>query len=184
MLKSWTTSINKVSHIIIICLFAISVFSCTENQTTNNQKSVSKMTEESLLKANRYLVRTEEENIQDFLLRYKWNMESSGTGLRYLIEPSGSGTKVQYGNLVTLSYTIRLLSGDIVKSSDREGLMKFTAGKGGVEAGLEEGIKMMRKGDKAKFILPSHLAFGLLGDGDNIPSKATLVYEIEITDIQ
>ncbi|KAF0129556.1 MAG: FKBP-type peptidyl-prolyl cis-trans isomerase [Bacteroidetes bacterium] len=184
MLKSWTTSINTLSRFLTIVVFGCSVISCTENQTTNKQKSVSKTTEESLLKANRYLVRSEEENIQDFLVRYKWDMESTGTGLRYLIEPSGSGTKVQYGNLVTLSYTIRLLSGDIVKSSDREGLMKFTAGKGGVEAGLEEGIKMMRKGDKAKFILPSHLAFGLLGNGDNIPSKATLVYEIEITDIQ
>jgi FKBP-type peptidyl-prolyl cis-trans isomerase len=165
-------------------VFISSIISCADSQTSNKQKPVNKSTEESLLKANKYLVRTEEENILDFLNRYKWDMKSSGTGLRYLIETTGEGRKVQYGDRVSLSFTIRLLSGDIVKSSNVEGLLQFTAGKGGVEAGLEEGIKMMRRGDKAKFILPSHLAFGLLGNGDKIPPKASLVYEIEITDIQ
>jgi len=38
----------------------------------------------------------------------------------------------------------------------------------------------MRQGDRAKLIVPSHLAFGLLGDLKKIPAGATLVYDIEI----
>jgi FKBP-type peptidyl-prolyl cis-trans isomerase len=57
---------------------------------------------------------------------------------------------------------------------------EFLIGQSDVEAGLEEGIRLMRTGDRAKLILPSRLAFGLLGDGKKIPPGATLVYDIEL----
>ena len=41
----------------------------------------------------------------------------------------------------------------------------------------------MKVGDKAKFIIPSHLAFGLLGDENKIPKRATLVYDVELIDV-
>jgi FKBP-type peptidyl-prolyl cis-trans isomerase FkpA len=52
-----------------------------------------------------------------------------------------------------------------------------------VEAGLEEGILLMHKGGKAKFILPSHLAFGLIGDQNKIPGKSTLIYDVNLIDL-
>ena len=58
--------------------------------------------------------------------------------------------------------------------------MVFTVGKGEVISGLEEGILLLHIGDKAKFIIPSHLAYGLLGDDNEIPTKATLIYDIEV----
>jgi FKBP-type peptidyl-prolyl cis-trans isomerase len=42
----------------------------------------------------------------------------------------------------------------------------------------------MHVGDRAKFIVPSHLAFGLLGDQNKIPQHATLVYDIELVKIK
>ena len=42
----------------------------------------------------------------------------------------------------------------------------------------------MKVGDIAKFILPSHLAFGLLGDEEKIPKRATLVYHVELLTIK
>ncbi len=52
-----------------------------------------------------------------------------------------------------------------------------------VESGLHHGVKHLSVGDKAKFILPSHLAFGTYGDGEKIPSKATLLYDLELIEI-
>ena len=49
---------------------------------------------------------------------------------------------------------------------------------------LEEGILLLKEGDRAKFIIPSHLAFGLLGDMKKIPAKAVLVYDIELIKIK
>jgi FKBP-type peptidyl-prolyl cis-trans isomerase len=49
---------------------------------------------------------------------------------------------------------------------------------------LEEGILLLKKGSKATFIMPPHLAHGLLGDDDRIPSRAILRYEIEVIDVK
>ena len=62
--------------------------------------------------------------------------------------------------------------------------MKNGLGSGGVESGLEEGILLLKLGDKARFIIPSYLAHGLSGDQDKIPPKATLIYTIKIIDLE
>ena len=111
-------------------------------------------------------------------------MEKTGTGLRYMIYEHGNGTKADNGKTAELKYSLRLLSGENIYTSDERGLKEFEIGKGGVESGLEEGILFLKKGDHVKFIIPSHLAFGLLGDGDKIPAKATLVYDIELINIK
>ncbi|HMM10894.1 MAG TPA: FKBP-type peptidyl-prolyl cis-trans isomerase [Bacteroidales bacterium] len=139
---------------------------------------------ESLIKANRYLLRSEEEDIADFLRRYGWKMQKSGTGLRYEIESAGTGETAKYGQLVTLQYRVMLLTGEVIYNSDDLGYKQFIVGKGGVETGLEEGILLLRKGDKAKFVLPSHLAFGLLGDSEKIPPRSPIIYIIKVIDIQ
>lgn len=49
--------------------------------------------------------------------------------------------------------------------------------------GLNYVIKFLNKGENAKIILPSYLAFGELGTGNIIPPFTPLVYEISINDI-
>ena len=41
----------------------------------------------------------------------------------------------------------------------------------------------MREGDKAKAIIPSHLAYGFIGDEKQIPKRATLIYDIEVLNV-
>ncbi len=183
MHRTWITIIKSLFLLISVFLQILFLNACDANSPQSKPKT-KESTEETLEKANRYLVRSEEEQIKDLIRRYQWKMNATGTGLRYLIDSTGTGRKIKYGDKLTLKYTIRLLNGDVVKTSDETGPMQFVAGKGGVESGLEEGILMMRKGDKAKFILPSHLAFGLLGDGEKIPPRTALIYEVEISDIQ
>lgn len=159
------------------------LFSCGQPNEPG-EKTSSKNLVESLLKANKQLVRTEDQQINDFISRYGWKMNETGTGLRYLIYKNGEGEKVIKGKEVTISYTVSLLNGEVCYSSEKSGNKIFIVGKGGVETGLEEGILFLKKGDRAKIILPSHLAFGLVGDGDKIPAKATLVYDLEILEIK
>jgi FKBP-type peptidyl-prolyl cis-trans isomerase len=42
---------------------------------------------------------------------------------------------------------------------------------------------MLREGDKARFILPPHIAHGLLGDENRIPPRSVIVYEVELLNI-
>ena len=139
--------------------------------------------EKQLMEANQHVVKTEARHIEDFLARYKWDMKETGSGLFYMIYEQGTGEKAAKGMVATIAYTIKLITGDIVYSSESAGPLAFQIGKGDVISGLEEGILLLKRGDKAKFIIPSHLAYGLVGDGDLIPGKATLIYDIELLKI-
>ena len=51
--------------------------------------------------------------------------------------------------------------------------------------GLETGVRRMREGEKAKFIIPSHLAFGSSGSSTEIvPPFTTVIYEVELLKVQ
>ena len=52
-----------------------------------------------------------------------------------------------------------------------------------VESGLHEGVQLMRVGDKSRMIMPPHLAHGILGDGDCIPRRAIIIYDVELLNI-
>lgn len=165
----------------ILLALLMSVFACSgrQNPDKKSNKDIPNV-EESLIKANKHVVKAENEQIDRFIERYRWQMEKTGSGLRYHIYENGTGEKVQTGRIATLKFEVRLITGDIIYSSKEDGLKEFLIGRGGVESGLEEGILLLRVGDRAKFIIPSHLGFGLLGDQDKVPPKSTLIYDIEL----
>jgi len=140
--------------------------------------------QEAFATSNQRLIETEEEAINDFVNRYGWEMQETGSGLRYRITSSGEGSRASNGQTAVVDYTIYLLTGDPVYSSDNEGEpLMFTIGQGGVVSGLEEAILLLREGDQAIFIMPSHLAHGLPGDGKSIPRRATIIYEVELLEL-
>jgi len=155
------------------------------NQTQDQKKKVDPADyEEELMEANKRVVKTEAQHIEDFLIRYKWKMEESGSGLRYMIYEEGEGPKTEKGQAATINYSIKSITGDLVYSSEELGPLIFIIGNGEVISGLEEGILYMNVGDKAKFIIPSHLAYGLVGDGNLIPAKSTLIYDVELINLK
>jgi len=171
----------------VLLFFMISIFnSCkSEQKPVNASKSYSaEELKEPMEKVNRYLLRKEEEEINNLIKRYGWKMEVSQTGLRSMIYQRGKGKAVTRGHMVFLKHTVKLIDGTLIYDYQTDGLKSFVVGRGGVESGLEEGILMLHVGDKAKFILPSHLGFGLLGDNNRIPPKATLVYDIEVVTLE
>jgi FKBP-type peptidyl-prolyl cis-trans isomerase len=151
---------------------------CDRNDPGKAMKNPSRY-QEPLIKANQEAVRKENEQIEDFIRRHNWKMETTSTGIRIMILKQGIGAKTQPGMTVKLSYTVSLLNGDMVYTSLIDGPLVFEVGKGQVITGLEEAILLLRVGDRAKIIIPSHLAFGLIGDQNKILHKATLVYDMD-----
>jgi FKBP-type peptidyl-prolyl cis-trans isomerase FkpA len=154
--------------------------SCNNASQPSAVNPAHSVTTDSLINYNKMEVKSEDEEISDFIARHQWTMIKTPTGLRYMIYHKGHGEQAAVGKHATIGYSVRLLNGDLMYSSDQRGTREFEVGHGGVESGLEEGILFLHVGDRAKFIVPSHLAFGLLGDQDKIPQRATLVYEIEL----
>lgn len=169
---------KRVGYIVLLAVFIL-FYSCAEKPKENYQVSDSQI-KKSLEKANRYLVSDEEEDINNYIARHQLNMEATGTGMRYQILKSGDGPLIRPGQTVTLEYVLNNIMGDIVYSSENDGVMSFVVGCGDVVSGLDEAMRYLHRGDVAKVIVPSHLGYGLLGDQKEIPARSTLIYTVKI----
>lgn len=182
-------SFHKISHFreitLIGCMLILSLSACRSNQKEEQPKEIdTKKLEEPLIHANKQAVKEEEIQINNYIKRRNWKVKETGSGLRYGIYKKGDGAKAEGGKIAVLNYSVELINGEKIYSSEESGTKEFLIGRGGVESGLEEGILLLRVGDRAKFIIPSHLGYGLLGDQDKVPSKSTLIYDIELLELK
>jgi len=106
------------------------------------------------------------------------------SGLKYIDLKVGTGESPQVGRRVTVHYTGWLLNGEKFDSSiDRKEPFQFVLGRGMVIKGWDEGVSTMKVGGKRKLIIPPELAYGKSGIGP-IPPNATLVFEVELLEIE
>ena len=166
-----------------ILIFIIIFFSCNRVKEDEN-KTVVRRSKKSLEKVNKLLVEKDSEQIKSYVDRRDWEMKQSNSGLWFMIYKEGKGSKIKKGDFITFKYELSLLNGTLCYSSEDLGAKSFIVGKGGVEGGLEEGVLLLNLGSKARFILPPHLAHGLIGDENRIPARASIVYDIEILKIE
>ena len=171
-------------HGLVMLLFVLALLSGCNDTPSKPVTTDDPRLKESLEKANRYLANDEEEDIKTYINRHHLNMVETGTGLRYQIVKEGEGSQIQPGQQVTLEYVLYNIMGDIVYSSDNDGIKTFDAGCGVVEKGLDEAVLFLHEGDVAKVIIPSHLGYGLLGDRNRIPERATLIYTLNVVKVK
>lgn len=110
--------------------------------------------------------------------------EKTDSGLRYKILNKGDGPKAENGKKVSVHYEGSLTNGQVFDSSfQRNQPIDFQLGVGQVIPGWDEGIGLLRVGDKARLIIPSHLAYGSAGAGGVIPPNASLIFDVELVKI-
>ena len=113
------------------------------------------------------------------------NQVTTPTGLQYVEEVVGNGNLAQPGQRVTVHYTGWLTDGTKFDSSvDRGQPFKFNLGAGEVIKGWDEGVSGMKVGGKRKLTIPSDLGYGARGAAGAIPPNATLVFDVELLDVQ
>ncbi|UCH15064.1 MAG: FKBP-type peptidyl-prolyl cis-trans isomerase [Bacteroidales bacterium] len=164
---------------IALILMSIFLFSCRQEPRTLTEEEYREK-RKSLIEVNKLLVKKDSAKIADYIKRENWDMVETKTGLWYMIYEKGKGEKSKEGLFATIHYNVRLLDGTLCYSSDSLGPKRFKIGRGSVESGLEEGILLLVVGDKAKFIMPPHLAHGLVGDDNRIPARSIIVYDVEL----
>ncbi len=111
--------------------------------------------------------------------------EKTDSGLRYQFIQRGEGKKAENGKTVSVHYEGSLENGKVFDSSyPRKKPIDFRLGEGQVIEGWDEGIALLRVGDKARFVIPSHLGYGSRGAGGAIPPNATLIFDVELMDVK
>ena len=110
---------------------------------------------------------------------------TTASGLIYEDTVVGAGAEAQAGQFVTVHYTGWLTNGSKFDSSkDRNDPFQFPLGMRHVISGWDEGVQGMKVGGTRKLTIPPQLGYGARGAGGVIPPNATLVFEVELLEIQ
>jgi peptidylprolyl isomerase len=127
--------------------------------------------------------------VKDKVVAKMWDVDSTlfkttPSGLKYAIITQGEGPAVEAGKVVTVQYSGYLSDGTMFDSSvERDEPIQFVVGQGQVIPGWDEGFLLLKKGDKARFIVPPQLGYGTM-QLEKIPANSTLIFDIEIINIQ
>lgn len=96
----------------------------------------------------------------------------------------GTGAEAVAGKRVTVHYRGTLTSGKQFDASyDRMEPFTFKLGAGQVIKGWDQGVAGMKIGGKRKLTIPPELGYGARGAGNVIPPNATLVFEVELLEV-
>lgn len=108
---------------------------------------------------------------------------TTASGLQYEVLVEGSGPKPQATDTVVTHYHGTLTDGTVFDSSvERGSPASFPVNR--VIPGWTEALQMMSVGSKWRLVVPPELAYGERGAGGAIPPNATLVFEVELLEIQ
>ena len=109
----------------------------------------------------------------------------TASGLSYQDSRVGSGAQPVKGKLVKVHYTGWLVNGTKFDSSvDRKEPFEFVIGAGQVIPGWDEGVMSMKVGGKRRLNIPAKLGYGTRGAGRVIPPNSTLIFDVELLDVQ
>jgi peptidyl-prolyl cis-trans isomerase A (cyclophilin A) len=115
------------------------------------------------------------------LYKVSAGFQQTDSGLRYQIIQEGTGQQAAAGQTVSVHYKGQLLDGTVFDSSyKRQQPIDFVLGQGQVIPGWDEGVSLLKVGDKARFVIPSDLAYGSRGAGGVIPPDAALIFDVEL----
>lgn len=137
------------------------------------------------------------EDIKKYAQDNSLDVKSTPSGLHYVITEEGEGDKIEKGDSAKVHYAGKLLTGqlfdtsleDVAKANNRfqpgrpYTPFPLVVGVGGVIPGWDEGLQLLRQGDKATLLIPSNLGYGPQGAGRNIPPNATLIFDVEIVEV-
>lgn len=136
---------------------------------------------DSLVKENRDIkARKQKEFLEEN--KKKAGVITTPSGLQYEVITLGTGAKPTLESNVEVNYEGKTIDGKVFDSSYERGTT--TSFKlSNVITGWQEGLQLMPVGSKFRFYIPSELAYGERGAGNDIEPNATLIFEVELLNI-
>lgn len=127
----------------------------------------------------------DDQKIKDFLAKNKINnAKRTDTGLYYVVKSAGNGAAVGQGDMVSVHYKGTLMeNGTQFDASKPDQPLQYSAKLGQMIPGFDEGVAFLKEGGKADLYLPSHLAYGGMGQGP-IPPFSVLKFEVELVKVE
>ena len=161
-----------------ITILFFGIISCVKQspQIPSNKITEIDNDRSSLLKINGNLIR-KEDSLLAIIAKKKGSFKKNNIGFWYQIFNTGKGESIADSSLCKFDYQLFKINDKFIQSGQKT----IIIGKKQSIIGLEEGLKMMHKGDSATFIIPWYLAYGMTGDDNLILPYTSLIYKLKVT---
>jgi FKBP-type peptidyl-prolyl cis-trans isomerase len=132
---------------------------------------------------NKYLSEKEQDILAAYVARQQLDMQQSPSGYYYQIVEQGGGVAVADGDAVRLFGRIFLLNGAPCYSYTEQHPLDVMVGTHAEIKILNTALLGMKEGSRVRFVFPAHMAFSLLGDGNKIPPRSSLVCDFVVAKV-
>ncbi|MES2863940.1 MAG: gliding motility-associated peptidyl-prolyl isomerase GldI [Bacteroidota bacterium] len=171
-----------------ILLVGLSIFltSCSEqNARQPISRSTGTFMKESIDR-NKKMNSQEKETIAKIIKKdtaHIYNISEKGFWYAYQTKSSANVFPVK-GDVVSFDYEVTDLYGNSIYTAEELKTQTYHVDKQNIMNGLRNGIKLMHKGDKVKFIFPSQSAYGYHGDDKKIGTNQPIICIVTLNDIK
>jgi FKBP-type peptidyl-prolyl cis-trans isomerase len=127
--------------------------------------------------------------LSDYLAAHKLTATKAPWGTYVVITNPGTGDNINDTSVAVVNYTGRTIQDTVFDSNTdpkfghKEPIMVDLNQLNSVILGWNDGLKMLKKGSKAQFYIPSSLGYGKTGNGEKIKANENLIFDIEVVDI-
>ncbi|MCQ2297163.1 MAG: FKBP-type peptidyl-prolyl cis-trans isomerase [Bacteroidales bacterium] len=167
----------QIKSILFTTALAALMAACGEPPVVDVQQQQGDPLKENMINANKYFASSEENEIDSYIGRRGWKMQKLNNGTRLWEYQKGNGKELQNEECVNVEYRLETLTGKVLYEKAEDMVIM---GRGQAIAGLETALKSLTHGSKAKVIIPSAMAYGVVGDGDQISTRMVLVLDLTV----
>ena len=165
---------RKFPYILILFLTAMLSVSCGDRTpVVELQPEQSELMKENMINANRVVIQSEATQIESYIQRRGWQTRQLPSGACFYVSQQGEGPAILSNDKVEVTYRLEGLDGTPFYTHQVDTLV---VGHRDVTTALDELLLQLRYGSQAYLIAPSNSAYGVVGDGDRVPSRTVLVY--------
>ena len=182
----------KKGHYLLTTVKILNIFSSKEQADSARQASFVQQQKTDSINAIAQLAK-DDKAISDYLAKNKIKAIKGEKGTYVEILQPGTGPNVDTSVVVVTNYTGRTMAGVMFDSNtdpSKGHVGPFNVNMTNnpslgqpVITGWKDGLKLLNKGAKAKFYVPSSLAYGPSGAGGDIGPNSNLIFDIEVVDI-
>lgn len=160
--------------------------SCSEQQARKPISHSSGSFMKESIDRNKKMNSQEKESIAKIIQKdtaHIYNISEKGFWYAYQAKSSANVFPVK-GDVVSFDYEVTDLYGNSIYTTTELKTQTYHVDKQNIMSGLRNGIKLMHKGDKVKFIFPSQSAYGYHGDDKKIGTNQPIICIVTLNDIK
>ncbi len=170
---------NRTLHTVLLVILLLMTACGDRTPVIELQPENSDIVKENMINANRVVIQSEATQIESYIQRRGWTVQQLPSGAFYYQYTQGSGTSILPDDKVRVVYRLEGLDGTPIYTHQVDTLK---VGRHDVTVALDELLQQLHYGSQAYLIAPSNSAYGVVGDGDRVPSRTVIIYNV--SDIQ